>query len=185
MRTLSFALIVSVLGIAIAMPQKRSAAQPYDEPDAYKIYSLLLPEEESYGFAKDTLIIQEETLSNVAVVGACLTPEVQKQFKDAISHYERSRSKPWLLQRRFKIEKPYEIVNSDTINRPPASEKLRSNSGGYIFMSPVGFNKEKTRAIVYTGSTCGVLCGRSRFHLLQKVRGQWKEISGVTCVTVS
>ena len=63
MRTLSFLLIVPLLGIVAAMPQEPSAAQPYEEPDAYQIYSLLLPQEESYGFAKGTLIIQEETVA--------------------------------------------------------------------------------------------------------------------------
>jgi len=185
MRTLLFALIVPVLGIVTAMPQEPSTAQPYDEPDAYHIYSLLLPEEESYGFAKGTLIIQEETESNAAVVGACLNPEAAKQFKDAISDYERFRTKPWLLQWKFKIEKPYEIVNSKTIARLEASDQPRPKSGGHIFISPVGFNRGKTLAIVYTGSICGGLCGSSKFHLLKKVNGQWKEVSGVTCVTVS
>ena len=77
MRTLSFVLIVPVLGIVTAMPQEPSAAQPYEEPDAYQIYSLLLPQEESYGFAKGTLIIQEETVASEAVVAACLDPEGQ------------------------------------------------------------------------------------------------------------
>jgi len=193
MRTLCFSLIIPLLGIGFAMPQVSSAAQPYDDPDAYQIYSLLLPQEESYGFAKGTLIIQEETASNDPVVGACLNAEDAKQFKDAISDYERSRTKTWLLKRHFHIEKPYEIVNEETLalvrghgidswddyyNRYP-------QSGGYVFLSPVGFNKKKNQAIVYTGSICGGLCGRSQFHLFEKVKGQWKEVPGVTCVTVS
>jgi hypothetical protein len=193
MRTLSFALIVQVLGIVTLMPQGPSAPQPYEERDAYQIYSLLLPQEESYGFAKGTLIIQEETASNAAVVGACLSPEVVKQFKDAISDYERSRTKTWLLKRHFQIEKPYEIVNKETLAlfRGHGLDSWDDyyirypQSGGYVFLSAVGFNKKKTQAIVYTGSICGGLCGRSQFHLLEKVHGQWKEVSGVTCVTVS
>lgn len=185
MRTLSFALIVPILGIVTGMLQDPSAALPYDEPDAYQIYSLLLPEEESYHFAKGALIIQEETASNAVVGGACLNPETAKKFKGAISDYERSRTKPFFLQRQFKIEKPYEIVNSKTIARLEASDQPRPKSGGHIFMSPVGFNRGKTLAIVYIGSICGGLCGRSEFHLLTKVNGPWKEVSGVTCVTVS
>ncbi|MFZ0864789.1 MAG: hypothetical protein WCA27_07555 [Candidatus Sulfotelmatobacter sp.] len=185
MRTLSFVLIVPALGIVTAMPQEPSAAQPYEEPDAYQIYSLLLPQEESYGFAKGTLIIQEETVASEAVVAACLDPEGARRFKYAASDYERARTKKRLLQRQFKIDKPYEIVDSKTIARFEASDQPRPKSGGHIFMSPVGFNREKTLAVVYTGSICGGLCGRSKFHLLEKVHGQWREVSGVTCVTVS
>jgi hypothetical protein len=185
MRTLSFVLIVPVLGIVTAMSQEPSAAQPYEEPDAYQIYGLLLPQEESYGFAKGTLIIQKETVASSAVDGACLSPEVASRFKDAASDYERARAKEWLLQRQFKIEKPYEIDDSKTIARLEASDQPRPKSGGHIFMSPVGFNREKTLAIVYTGSICGGLCGSAQFHLLERVHGQWKEVPGVTCVTAS
>jgi hypothetical protein len=185
MRTISFVLIVPVLGVVTAMPQEPSAAQPYEEPEAYQIYSLLLPQEESHGFAKGTLVIQEETVGSAAVGGACLSPEVSRRFKDAASDYERVRTKRWFLQRQFKIEKSYEIADSKTIAHLEASDQPRPRSGGHIFMSPVGFNRQKTLAIVYTGSICGGLCGSSRFYLFEKVKGQWKEVPVATCVTAS
>jgi hypothetical protein len=52
-------------------------------------------------------------------------------------------------------------------------------------MSAVGLNQEKTRAVVYTGSSCGGLCGRWSFHLLDKLDGNWKTVPGVTCSAVS
>ena len=185
MRTLSFVLIVPVLGLVIAMSQETSAGQPYLEPDAYQIYSLLLPQEESFGFTKGTLVIQKETVASAAAADACLSPEVARRFKYAISNYERDRTKKWLLQRQFNIEKPYEIVDSKTIAREEASDQPRPKSGGHIFMSPVGFNREKTLAIVYTGSICGGLCGSAKFHLFQKVHGHWREAPAVTCVTAT
>ena len=93
LRTLSFVLIIQVLCIVTAMPQEPSTAQPYVDSDAYQIYSLLLSQEKSYVFAKGTLIIREETSSNASSIGACLSPELAKQFKEAISDYERSRKK--------------------------------------------------------------------------------------------
>lgn len=125
------------------MPQEPSAAQPYEEPDAYQIYSLLPPQQESYGFAKGTLVIQEETVDSAAVGGACPSPEVSKRFNDAASDYERVRTKRRFLQRQFKIEKPYEIADSKKIARLEASDQPRPRSGGHIFMSPVGFNNRK------------------------------------------
>jgi hypothetical protein len=177
---------------AIAFGQTSMDAETYDVKDAYRIYGLLLPHEESYGFAKGTLTIQEETVSNQDVTEPCVTPQKAIRFKDAIADYNRlNRKKQWLLRRQFAIEKSYEVVSSDAIgvllqdggwdsfyNRYP-------DSGGYIIMSAVGFNKERTRAIVYMGSSCGVLCGSWRFHLLEKIDGDWKEVSGVTCSTVS
>jgi hypothetical protein len=193
MRALALSLIVSVLWIGTPVAQDSSAAQAYEAADDYQIYSLLIPQQESYGFAKGTLIIQEETASNAEVSGACLSPDVVRRFKGAISDYRRSQTKKRLLKRQFQIEKPYEIVNEQTLNL------LRGHgvdpwdvyydhyprSGGWIFMSPVGFNKNKTLAIVYMGSICGGLCGRAQFYLLEKVRGHWKEVPTATCVVVS
>jgi hypothetical protein len=52
-------------------------------------------------------------------------------------------------------------------------------------MSPISFNKARTLAVVYTGSSCGNLCGRWSFHLLEKINGNWKEVPGVTCMMLS
>ena len=188
--------VMTVLAICMATCASGQITQPgtaktYDVEEAYRIYSLLLPQEESYGFAKRTLVVREETVSKTMPDRPCVTPDAATQFKDAIANYDRLNKTQWLLQRQFQVDKPYEIVNSDTIGvlfKDGAWEgfyKRYPDSGGYIVMSAVGFNKEKTRAMVYTGSSCGGLCGRWRFHLLEKFHGKWKEVPGVTCITNS
>jgi hypothetical protein len=107
----------------------------------YQIYDLLLPQEESYGFATGTLIIREETVSNpeVPMPGfmpppspPCVTPEAGSQFKDAIADYNRlNKRRTWLLQREFQLEKPYEIVSSSTINI------LFRRAAGRVFTSDI------------------------------------------------
>jgi hypothetical protein len=125
---------------AIAAGQYSVGAKAYDVEDAYQIYSLLLPDEESYGFATGTLIIQEDTVSDPVSL-QCVTPEAARRFKDAIADYKRLNSKQWLLQRRFQIEKPYEIVSSDSIRVASKDggwegfHKRYPNSGGYIITS--------------------------------------------------
>ena len=176
--------------IVTAMPQEPSAAQPYDESEAYQIYSLLLPHEESHEFADGTLVIQEETVSE-HLEAKCLTAAAKRKFKEAIVDYERANSKQWLLQRLFQSEKPYELVGSDAIKaafKERFGDSFKSRypgSGGYITLSAVGFNNTKTLAVVYTGSSCGGLCGMWGFHVLEKVNGKWKTAGGVSCFTVS
>jgi hypothetical protein len=190
MRTLFFVLIVPVLGTVTAMPQEPSMAQPYDEPDAYQIYSVLLPQEESYEFANGTLVIQEETVSE-KFDAKCLTPSTKRKFKDAIVEYERVNSKQRLLQPLFHSDKPYVLVSSDAIKAAfkehywDSFKSRYPGSGGYITLSQVGFNSDKTLAIVYTGSSCGGLCGKWGLHVLEKVDGKWRAVNGVTCFTVS
>ena len=171
----------------IASGQTSVAAKTYDVEDAYQIYNLLLPHEESYGRAKGMLIIQEETMSKVPASLACLTPEKAQRFKDAIADYTRLNRKKGLLTRRLQIKKSYEILSSDAIvalfknGGWDRFYKRYPDSGGYFTMSSVGFNKQKTRAVVYTGSACGSRCGRWRFHLVKKINGNWKEVPGVSC----
>lgn len=90
--SLTVKLIVFLLSVGVsANAQKRLAvAQRYDDADAYEIYSLLLPDEESYAFAKETLLIQESTVSeDMYPVGPCLKLEDAKEFKGAIADYSR------------------------------------------------------------------------------------------------
>jgi len=187
------AAVVLLACIPLGMAERPAAAEPYDVKEAYEVYGVLLPHEESYGFSKGMLVIQQDMIREQQSYSSCLAVEAAKKFKDAISDFDRLGRKSWLLQRKFEISKPYTLVGADTINQlfhqlPGGWEtfyKLYPGSGGYLVMSPVGFNKDKTLAIVYTGSACGGLCGSWRFHLLEKVQGTWKEAPGVICSLVS
>lgn len=174
-------MVISVFFTSEALAQSPADAKPYDVAEAYKIYSLLLPHEESYGLAKDTLMVQENTVAE-DVSGACLTHADANRFRDAIAGYNRVYRKKWLLQRHLQVEKPYRIVSSEALSALPDHPQ---SAVSYVRMSPVGFNREKTQAIVYVESSCGGLCGSWRFHLLEKVDGNWHAVPVVTCIGAS
>lgn len=180
--------VILALLFCVCVPAQNSPGE-YSDPDAYEIYSLLLPREQSYGFAKGTLVIQQETLP-VKLDDCGFAPEAVTAFKDAIEDYKR-RTEPMFLQRKFEIENPYELVDTETIGTLINDYnwndfyKRYPDSGGVIRMSAVGFNRQKTLAIVYMGSTCGSQCGLRDFHLLKKIDGRWKLAPGVRCGMVS
>jgi len=187
---LRLAFLLLSLGTSVA---KGTSRKSYEIDEAYQIYSLLLPQEESFGFAKGPMIIQKETVS-VSLDLACFDPKAASKFKDALAEYSRIRERVSLLQRKFQIEKRYELVSADTINLFFKERGVDGwqhfygrypDSGGFMIVSPVGFNKAKTLAVLYTGSECGMVCGEWRFHLLEKVNNKWNEVSGVNCTTVS
>jgi hypothetical protein len=188
MRLFPVVVLASVLCFCVAA--RNSTSEQYDNEDAYEIYSLLLPDEQSYGLAKSTVVIQEETVASVKLNDDCLTPQAVREFKDAIEDYKRH-NEPMVLQRKFKIDKPYELVSTKAIETLIKNYDWNSfykqypNSGGIIRMSAVGFNRQKTLAIVDTGSTCNNQCGRGSLHLLKKIDGKWKPATGVQCVVVS
>jgi len=72
------------------------------------------------------------------------------------------------------------------LSSPVAAERV-PGSGGYVEMSAVGFNSDKTLALLYAGHSCGGLCGGGTYHLLKKADGKWTEINwpGTTCTWVS
>jgi len=183
-------IITAAFGSLLTVAQDSTVAQPYEVADAYEIYSLLLPGEQSYGFAQGTLVIQEETLASVELDDNCLTPQAAREFKDAIEDYKRH-NKPMVLQRRYKIDRPYELVTTETIGNFIRDfnwdefYKRYPGSGGIIMMSAVGFNRQRTLAIVYTWSTCNNLCGRGSFNLLKKAHGKWVSVPGVRCSVAS
>jgi len=96
------AAVLSIAYLSAAAGQESAAAKPYDVDEAYRVYSVLLPHEESYGFAKGTVVIQQETVSDQHAAGACLTAEAAEKFKDAISDFDRADGKPLILQRQFR-----------------------------------------------------------------------------------
>jgi hypothetical protein len=175
----------------MALAQHATAPEPYDVAEAYQVYNVLLPREEAAGSEKGTLVIQQETVPGTYPTEPCLTPEAASKFKEAVADYKQVNTKPWLLRRQFQTEEPYEVVSSQSIQTLfkrhdwEGFYKRYPDSGGYITLSGVGFNQDKTRAIVYSGTACGLLCGRWSWHLLEKIEGRWKEVPGVSCLTVS
>ncbi len=183
-------IIASAAILCLCAQAQNSTAAEYDDQDAYAIYSRFLSGEQSYGFAKGTIAIQQETTAPVKLDDYCLTPEAAREFKDAIEDYKRH-TEPMLLQRRFEIDKPCELVSTETIGTLIKNYnwddfyKRYPDSGGIIRVTAVGFNRQRTLAIVFTGSTCNNLCGRGSLVLLKKIDGKWKPVPGVQCSVAS
>lgn len=166
--------------------------QPYEDADAYEVYAAILPSDWMWSVNKaKKLVIQ----SKASAFKMCVTPKGEsiEILKDAISAYVELSKKSWLLQRRFSLEKPYELITSEELKSTfehGSWEKFYErypNSGGYLDLSPVGFNKEKTVAIVYMGHNCGNLCGGGTFYVLQKKDGKWVPLKyqGSSCSWMS
>jgi len=133
-----------------------------------------LPHEPSYG--NDVVMIQQET---VAVTMPCLTPSAEKRFVGAVVAFIGLQGKKYLLQPKFHLDKPYKLIGPDANQALPSQPQSATS---YVEMSPVGFNRDKTRAVLFMGSPCAGLCGSWTYHLLEKVNGKWKEVPGVNCM---
>jgi hypothetical protein len=175
-------LLAAATVLAQVPPKAEDSPQPYAVPEAYEVYSILLPQDWMWRYAHaDTLVLRTETES----YKMCLDPDTASKqiLGPAISDYNRVNQKRWLLQRQFQIEKPYELAPASQL-----STLLRTGAApGWIEVSAVGFNDVKTVAVVYIGHHCGSLCGGGEFHVLQKKDGKWQPLkwNGMSCAWAS
>jgi len=191
-------MIFALVSIAVkVLGQESSLPKRYVDNDAYRIYDQLVPDEELWG--NKTRIIQRETAKGQFLgmnIDSCVSPSVSHDFQAAIASFKTVNRKRWLLQRQFELDRPYELVASDVIKAVftgteqnndgwQAFEEHFPGAGGYIVLSAVGFDRDKTHAVVFSGASCGSLCGSWSFHLFKKVRGEWKQVPGITCHTES
>jgi hypothetical protein len=190
------ALLGFTLLCCATLDAQSAVPEPYTEAEAYNVYDVLLPQQSS----AETLVIRQETSGFLSQDAQpfdrpenCVGQAAASEFQDAIQDYDRVNQKRWLLQRKFAIDRPYELLDSGTLKTlfrdSEGWDRVYArfpNSEGIYDMSAVGLNHDKTKAVVYFGSSCHWLCGEWSFHLLRKINGKWEEASGFsTCTTVS
>jgi hypothetical protein len=128
----------------------------------------------------------------------CLNPtdEWKKRIGSAIDDYVSTNKKPWALAPRFTVSSPYQLLNykKDIFSLFEKGSSgwddfyaAHPNSGGWFDLSAVGFNEDKTIAVVYMSNHCGWVCGRGDFKVLQKREGKWEDLpwQGGRCLWVS
>jgi len=185
-------LISSLLLFQNGATNKDAPLKSYEDAEAYEVYSAILPTEwlQLLGNAK-SLAIRSETKG----YKMCLQPEAESEkiIGQAISEYVKLNKETWLLKRGLNIEKPYELIPYDELRSALKHGgwenfyKQYPNSGGWIELSAVGFNADKTVAVVYMGHHSWSLSGGGRFHVLQKKDGKWTPLKwkGARCDWVS
>jgi hypothetical protein len=135
------------------------SVQPLEgNPDAYAIYSVLLPAEDP---SVNSWNIWNET--ERGPLPMCLTPPLDQEstYRPVIEHFET------LNQRRYLLRRSFDLIAYNLVSR---EDKVLP-----IFeVSAVGFNMERTRALVYVGHHCGNLCGGGTYHLMVKKNGKWE-----------
>lgn len=184
------ALILSALVFSSLPTQVTSST--YEDTDAYEVYASVLHSEWPLRVAHaKQLVILRETRS----YQMCLKPanESAARVGPAISNYLELNKKQWLLQPKLSFETPYQLLEAEKIKalmkqgRWDEYYRQYPESGGVIEVSAVGFNPDKTIAVVYMGHSCGMLCGGGTFHVLEKIDGKWKpaEWMGSSCAWAS
>jgi hypothetical protein len=164
----------------------------YADPDAYAVYSAVIPSEWAVtaAHAKNLVIARETTGYKI-----CLKPDnnTAEIIGPAIENYEAQNRESWMLEPKIETHIPFKLLNSSEVKEAFENSGWEGfyrnypDSGGIIELSAVGFNSDKTIAVVYVGHSCGMLCGGGSFHVLEKKNGNWTPLkwNGLSCSWVS
>lgn len=183
----------------------QKAAEEYDDAEAYAVFSAVIFKEWPVTEAKATkLVIRLETADFPRIGGIiggiseCLSaPKGQEAiYLPLIEAYKVANKESRVLQRKFVGDVEYELVpnlevksffDQNGIDGWQDFYKKYPKSGGVNELSAVGFNPDKTLAIVYAGHSCGELCGGGTYHFLEKKNDAWSEAKwpGGTCAWAS
>ena len=166
------------------------------EKDSYEIYSMLLRTEMPPQWKITAWAIRQETQtfptygsSNGSNLRMCLQPSQDQEsiYLPMIEDYAAKNKKKLVLERHFDLPH-YALIGPTEIRaiqqRSRADDGFPFNASVIFHVSAVGFNRDRTRALVYVGHDCGSLCGGGGYHLLVKKDGQWQD-RGVTCAWAS
>jgi len=203
------------VAFALLVPlETRSQSEPQltasEEKDSYEIYSILLKTELPPQWKITAWAITQETQSFPAYgasqdysVEACLriSPEQESIYRPLFADYRVKNQKANILKRKFDLPEyalltPGDVKAIQHRQRPVVRSSVEEhdhlvfpfNATVIFHVSAVGFNQDRSRALVYAGHDCGSLCGGGRYHLMVKKDGQWqedREFRGMSCAWMS
>jgi hypothetical protein len=191
-------LLSLAVGTATAFsPGQTKPTPPPDRlPDAYKIYSLLMPGQvftdmdSGQSWAISNTTVNEEDMNPRLAPEATLQPPSDNPhgFREAVADYNQRRLERLVLTRRFTLSHPYTLMtpadvvqfkaSRTSLNASSALQSAYSNYPGITFFSEVYFDTTQTAALVYILDWCGNLCSQSEWVYLEKQNGDWIRRSG-------
>jgi hypothetical protein len=183
--------VILLLLLVSSLPNQTTSSA-YDDAVAYEVYDAMLGSEWRMRVPNaKQLVLRRETKS----FRMCLKPasELEAKFGPAIADYVKLNERKWLLQPKLSFSSLYEFLDPIKLDSFLGNEGWKEfyrqypESGGIVEFSAVGFNADKTIAVVYMGRLCGPLCGMGAFYVLEKRDGKWKEIEwkGDSCAWIA
>jgi len=156
----------------------------YNDPEGYSVLTRLLAKE-GEGWRNTIIRISalttQENSNSTTSFEKCI--KVPEEFIEAATNFREITMHPYVLRDRFDSDARFQLVDLPGTNSPESSHSAKSRknveemiSGGTYFVSPVGFDKPKTHAIVRINYICGGTCGGGEYHLLEKSADGWKEV---------
>jgi hypothetical protein len=191
------------------MSAQSQTATPEPQNDEYTIYSQAIAKQ-FVNDRVDRIVVGDHTLMAFPPIMMGMTqfgnsPEVRKLrqavAKETLQDYEQKNKTSVALEEKFQLKVPIILISAierdqiflvadagkQEIPNPKGLDefhRLYPKSQGFMTLSRIGFNPNKTQALLYIGNLCGGLCGTGQLFLLVKEGNSWK-IQSVATLWVS
>lgn len=172
--------ILTILGLSTP-PTGTSQNAPLQalmsEPEieaSYAIYSMVIGERLAK-MSKNVRVFINNMTKTEASHSSCLkpvAPNADTRYDEAIASYFFVNKTPRPLEHRFNLGRVYEFATGDLAKYVDPN----TTDAGFrvvFFASAVGFNSDRSRAVVYIAHVCGGLCGQGAVVFVVKENGKW------------
>jgi hypothetical protein len=158
--------------------------------DEYSVYSVVLSDDRYIDANTKQVVIKNHTAPGFTVEG--LQNSMPSLSRVTIDDYESKSKSISLLKAELGLKVKYKLITDEEVDNifrrgGPAWEVFHSKfpgSKGLIGLSRVGFNSDRTQALVHVGFGCDWNCGDSQLIFLRKDKNAWR-IEGKVLTSVS
>jgi hypothetical protein len=168
--------------------------EPVQDPDEYAVWSTLLTKKYATEIVKE-LVIEDRTAllkSDTFVIKHLPYFEITSQ---ALSDFKDKNLAQYAVENKFSVNVPCTLISKGTENglfHFPSDNRIDSeavkkiqdgwqqfrqdhpDARGIITISRVGFNSDKSLAVVYVATRAGMMMANGRCFLLVKKNGSWE-----------
>ena len=176
-----------IYGHLAARPAQQSSRQNsgshvelYTDADSHQIYANLLQSENNSSYVVQVEICCNRKRIDLGIEG---DRDFMQVWGAAIDDFARQNQKPKMLTRSIPLDVPYELLSQADIHKFEVGQEgwdfhkhFPSSGGFYYWFSAVGFNRQRTRAIVNLGCLPSAPCGGEQPHFFEKQGSKWREV---------
>jgi hypothetical protein len=203
-RCVWLALLISLLGSQNFVSRAESSAAQDAKPttsdgvpdrEEYAAYAVLLKELFIFKNTKRLVINKHTLLDNMSIGVPKPTGEFSALSRQTADDFTSRNKQAYELSDQFNLDVKITFITSGEIKKmfqksfgnPDGWETFHRRyptANGMITLSRVGFNEDRSQALIFVGYGCGWLCGGGDYVLLKKKDGAWKiEAKSMTWVS--
>lgn len=148
-----------------------------NENEEYAVYSAILADNR---YNSEKMVVSKYTIKGFLADTTNLTRQIAGLSQEIIYDYQANNVDSHKLENNFTVSNNVIFISEKQTKQIFRNGEGWNNfykkypqSSGLISFSNIGFNRERTQALVYVGINCGWLCGDGSFKFLQKINGKW------------